>query len=98
MGDANNIEYAVQIWTEGDQFIAHAMPLDIMSSGRTPEEARHALEEAVHLFLLTALDMGTLDDILLEAGYVPREGGWESPQWVAIEKHSTVVGAWPCQG
>ena len=31
-----NIEYTVQIWQEGDQFIAHAMPLDVMSSGATP--------------------------------------------------------------
>lgn len=26
------IEYTVQVWEEGDQFIAHAMPLDVMSS------------------------------------------------------------------
>lgn len=64
-----NIEYTVQIWRESNQFVAHAMPLDVMSSGRTPEEARTALDEAVHLFLVTAADMGTLDEILDEAGY-----------------------------
>jgi len=36
---------------------AHAMPLDVMSSGQTPNEARSGLEEAVHLFLDTAADM-----------------------------------------
>jgi hypothetical protein len=30
------IEYTVHIWQEGNQFIAHAMPMDIMSSGLTP--------------------------------------------------------------
>lgn len=87
-----NIEYTVQIWREGNQFVAHAMPLDVMSSGRTPEEARKALDEAVHLFLVTAADMGTLDEILEEAGYELVEGNWMSPFWVAIERHSTTVG------
>jgi predicted RNase H-like HicB family nuclease len=51
-----DIEYTVQIWKEGNQFVAHAMPLDVMSSGSTPEEARKAFAEAVHLFLMTAAD------------------------------------------
>lgn len=97
IGGPGNIEYTVQVWREGEQFIAHAMPLDVMSSGRTPDEAKEALGQAVRVFLHTASDMGTLDDILLEAGYVPREGGWLSPAWVAIERHSTAVGARPCQ-
>ncbi len=49
MNASQDIEYTVQIWKEGEQFIAHAMPLDLMSSGRTPDEARKALDEAVHL-------------------------------------------------
>jgi predicted RNase H-like HicB family nuclease len=54
--------------------IAHAMPLDVMSVGLTPDEARQALDEAVQLFLITAVDMGTLDDLLQEAGYELQEG------------------------
>ena len=64
-----NIEYTVQICKEGDQCIAHAMPLDVMSSGKTPEEAKRAVKEAVELFIATAKDMGTLNDILEECGY-----------------------------
>ena len=64
-----DIDYTVQIWKEGNQFVAHAMPLDVISSGKTPEEARKALDEAVHLFLVTADDMGSLDEILQETGY-----------------------------
>jgi len=59
-----SIEYTVQIWQEGNQFIAHAMPIDVMSSGPTPEEARKALDEAVRVFLLTLEDMGTTEEIL----------------------------------
>ena len=56
---AQDIEYTVQIWKEGNQFVAHARPLDVMSSGGTREEARKALAEAVHLFLMTSTDWGT---------------------------------------
>ena len=93
MGKTKNIEYTVQIWKEGDQFVAHAMPLDVMSSGTTPEEARKALDEAVHLFLVTAMDIGTLEEVLQEVGYEFKEEMWVSPSWVAVEKHSAVVGA-----
>ena len=92
MSGTINIEYTVQIWQEGNQFISHAMPLDVMSSGQSPEEARKALDEAVNLFLTTAADMGTLDEILEEAGFQLSQGNWVSPSWVAIERHSTALG------
>lgn len=92
MNGTMNIDYTVQIWKEGNQFVAHAMPLDVMSAGDTPEEARKALDEAVHLFLVTAADMGTLEETLQEAGYELSQGSWLSPPWVAIERHSAVVG------
>jgi hypothetical protein len=38
-----DIEYTIHILSEGDQFVAHALPLDVMSSGNTPDEARKAL-------------------------------------------------------
>ena len=59
-----DIEYTIQIWQEKAQFVAHAIPLDVMSSGTTPELARHALKEAVDLFLTTAAEVGTLREIL----------------------------------
>jgi predicted RNase H-like HicB family nuclease len=59
-----DIDYTVQIWREGDQFIAHALPLDVASSGATPQAARTALEEAVKLFIKTAEQHGTLTEVL----------------------------------
>ena len=69
-----NIEYNIQIWKEGEDFVAHAMPLDVMSSGETVEEARHAVYEAVELFLETASEMGTLTQILEESRYKLKQG------------------------
>ena len=85
------IDYTVHIWQEGNQYVAHAIPLDVMSAGPTAEEARKALEEAVRLFLKTAADMGTLEEVLQEAGYAVQDGRWVSPAWIAIERHSTAV-------
>ena len=93
MSKTKDIEYTVQIWKEGDQFVAHAMPLDVISSGRTPEEDRKALDEAVHLFLITAMDIGALEEVLQEAGYEFKKERWISPSWIAVEKHSAVLGA-----
>jgi predicted RNase H-like HicB family nuclease len=87
------IEYIVNIWQEGQHFIAQAIPLDIVSSGTTPAEARAALDEAVNLFLKTICDMNTLDEVLEEAGYIYEQGTWLSPTWIATERHSTLVGA-----
>ncbi len=53
-----SIEYTVQVWQEGDAFVAHAMPLDVMSAGETPQKARQALDEAVRLFLKVTADTG----------------------------------------
>lgn len=86
-----NLEYTVQIWKEGDQFIAHAMPLDVMSSGPTVDAAREALGEAVDLFLETAAEVGTLEEVLQECGFDLQEGHWVSPSWVSVEKHSAVL-------
>ncbi len=66
-----DIAITVQIWAEDGQFVAHAMPLDVMSCGPTVEAARQAVAEAVPAFLATAKAMGTLDEILEECGSKP---------------------------
>ncbi len=67
------IEHTVQVWKEGDTYVARAAPLEVMSCGETPDEARKNLTEAVDLFLKTASAHGTLVEILEECGYV-RQG------------------------
>ena len=63
-----DVEYTVQIWREGASYVAHALPLDVMSAGDTPAAARQAVDEAVHLFLTTAKEIGTLAEVLEDAG------------------------------
>jgi predicted RNase H-like HicB family nuclease len=88
-----DIDYTVQIWREGNQFIAHAMPLDVASSGATPQAARAALDEAVKLFIKTAEQHDTLTEVLEDAGYESDGAQWRCPDWISIEKHSAPVAA-----
>jgi predicted RNase H-like HicB family nuclease len=92
-GKRMRVDYTVQIWREGALFIAQAMPIDVVSAGSTPEQARTALDEAVGLFLSTAQQMGTLPEILEECSYEHDESGWRAPEWIAVERHSTQLSA-----
>lgn len=87
------IDCPVQIWREGEQFVAHAMPLGSRVLERTLREARVALDEAVSLFLVTAQDQGTLEEALDHAGCAHDGEGWKSPDWICFEKGSAAVGA-----
>lgn len=79
------IEHTVQVWKEGETYVARAVPLDVMSCGDTPEEARKNLAEAVELFLKTASAHGTLIEILEEGGYVLEGNEWRAPKLLLSE-------------
>jgi predicted RNase H-like HicB family nuclease len=86
------IDYTAEVWKEGEQYIAHASPLDLVSSGPTPEGAKSALKEAVPLFIETLQDMGTLSEVLSECGYREQGGAWVSPTWIGVERQSAAIG------
>jgi len=61
--------FTEQLFREGDAIIAYCPELDISSCGHSETEARANLQTALRLFLEEAARMGTLADILAEAGY-----------------------------
>ena len=63
------IQFTTRIVKEGRTYVAHALELDVSSCGGTKEKALKNLKQAVRLFLEEAEKMGTLDQILEEAGY-----------------------------
>jgi predicted RNase H-like HicB family nuclease len=89
--DHMKIDYTVQVWREGNPFIAHAMPLDVASSGDTPEAARNAADEAVRVFIAAAAAHGTLEEVLEDAGYRRESEVWRSPDWLGIEQRLAEV-------
>lgn len=77
----------MQIFQEGNTYIAHSPELDVSSCGETPEKARKNFQTAVALFVKEAEKMGTLQQILQEAGFLKKGAyAWEAPQWIAFEK------------
>jgi predicted RNase H-like HicB family nuclease len=62
------IRFTTQIFKEGRSFVAHTPELDVSSCGGTKDRALKNLKEAVRLFLEEAGNMGTLNQILEEAG------------------------------
>jgi hypothetical protein len=87
-----NIDYTVQIWREGGQFVAHAMPLDVASSGADPEAARRAVDEAVRAFVASCANAATLEQVLEEVGYeCSSDGSWQSPSCISVERRKLAI-------
>ena len=85
------LQYTVQIWHEDDQYAALAMPIDVVSSGDSPESARQAVDEAVKLFLSTTSGHGTLRQVLEDVGYRRIRGEWRCPVWSGFEQRSVLA-------
>ena len=64
-----DLTFTQQLIKEGDAIVAYCPELDVSSCGATPEQARDNLRTAVRLFMEEAAKLGTLADILAEAGY-----------------------------
>ncbi len=58
-----------QIWKEGRMYTSYCPELDVASCGKTVNEARKNLREAIEIFIDETYKMGTLKDLLEEAGY-----------------------------
>jgi len=86
------IEFDAIIFQEGKSYVAHCPELDVSSCGKDVDEARRNLKAAVRLFVEEAEKLGTLDDILKEAGYQRMADGiWKSPRIVSTEVMSLSV-------
>lgn len=81
-----NIQFTSQVFKEGKMYVAHTPELDISSCAYSKEKARKNLVEAVRLFLEEAEKMGTLEEILEEAGYVRRKHMFEGPKFVGMQR------------
>jgi hypothetical protein len=80
------IEFTTRIFKEGRTFVAQALELDVSSCGGSKERALRNLKTAVRLFLEQAEKMGTLDQILEEAGYSKTKQKIASPKFVSVQR------------
>jgi predicted RNase H-like HicB family nuclease len=82
------IQFTTRIFKEGRSYVAHALELDVSSSGGTKKKAIKNLKEAVRLFLEEAEKMGTLALILQEAGYSKSKQKIAPPKLVSMKRMS----------
>ena len=85
-----NLNFTVQIFREGKTYVAHNPELNVSSCGSTLDKAKSNLQDALAGFLKSAQKLGTLDDILEEAGYVRKNKEWTEPQLVLSGRLSLV--------
>ena len=86
-----DIQFTTQVFKEGRAFVAYTPQLDVSSCGGTKERAVKNLREAVRLFLEEAARMGTLDQILDDAGYLRTKTRIESPKLVGTRQLSIAL-------
>jgi len=85
------IQFTTRIFKEGRTFVAHALELDVASCGGSKDKALRNLKQAVRLFLEEAERMGTLEQILEEAGYIKRKAKIDSPKYISVQRISLPV-------
>lgn len=82
-----DIQFTARVFKEGRTYVAHALDLDVSSCGGSEAKAVKNLREAVRLFLEEAGNMGTLEQILAEAGY-SRTKQKLAPKLVSLQRMS----------
>jgi len=66
---APRIVFRAEFFREDDLYIGLAPELDVSSFGESLEEAKRSLEEAAQAFVEEGEAMGTLEEVLREAGF-----------------------------
>jgi len=63
-----------ELWKEGDMYLSYCPELDIASCGETVAQAKKNLHEVIIINLEEAQKLGTLNDLLKEAGLDEAQG------------------------
>jgi len=69
----------VEVFKEGDYFIARTPTLDLAVQGNSEAEVRTRFVDAVVIFFEELVDLKTLDEVLKELGWEKIESQWQPP-------------------
>jgi len=83
--------YRAEIFQEDDLWVGLCPDLDVSSFGESPAEARESLQEAIEAFLEGCKELGSLDEVLTESGYVLGDGAWKLRERITEELEAKVV-------
>ena len=85
MASEHLIIVRTEVYREDDVYVGLCSDLDVSSFGETVDEARQSLQEALRAFVDECEAMGTLDEVLEEAGFVREGGTWLTRQPISID-------------
>lgn len=86
-----NISLRIEIFKEGDVYVALSPELNVSSFGDTIEDAKKSFKEAVEAFIEECRGMGTLEDVLEESGFSKINNSWKSRKPLAEEDLALAV-------
>jgi len=72
-----NLSLKVEVFKEGDVYVALSPELNVSSFGDTVEDARHSLTEAIMIYVEGCEELGTLEEVLEEAGFSQINDAWK---------------------
>ena len=75
-----------RVFKEGDVYVALCPELNVSSFGDDIESAKESLREALEAFLEECEAMGTLQEVLEDAGFVKEKESWILEEPVIKEK------------
>ena len=82
---SERVVFRAEFFREGDLYVGLAPEPDVSSFGETVDEAKRSLKEAVEAFLEECERLGTLAEVMEEAGFKKQGDGWFPRQPVAAE-------------
>jgi predicted RNase H-like HicB family nuclease len=86
-----NISVRLEIFKEGDVYVALSPELDLSSFGDTIDEAKASFREALAAFVEECREMGTLEDVLEESGFAKKDDSWEPRKPLVEERLALAV-------
>ncbi|MFO0794177.1 MAG: hypothetical protein U0586_08925 [Candidatus Brocadiaceae bacterium] len=79
------ISVRIEIFKEGNVYVALSPKLNVSSFGDTIEDAKRFVKEVTEIFIEECQEMGTLEGVLYEAGFSKINDPWELRRPVAEE-------------
>lgn len=73
-----NISVRIELFKEGDVYVALSPELNVSSYGDTIETAKASFKEALEAFLEECREMGTLEEVLEETGFLKTDDSWKA--------------------
>ncbi len=80
-----NISVRIEIFKEGDVYVALSPELNVSSFGETIEDAKKSVKEAIEAFIEECKRIGTLEDVLEESGFSRVGDSWKLRKPVSEE-------------